>query len=188
MTATSLALAGSYSFELVASEPVSAVQSLATTIDVELVHPCVTTAVSATAIADQVLYAWMAQDASTLTATVAYTDFVCEVTENFGVDCGAFTYSVTPSVLEPNDPAVVMSATVDSTAELVELGLDSQLIASTGLVSTFGMTGVLVGYPGVSHQLDFGLKVYQFACISDQPSYEYQIGDGSVLEISYVLT
>ena len=54
-----LGLVGSYTFELTATEPVTATQSPVTSIVVTLAHPCETTIVSADSIPDQIFYAWL---------------------------------------------------------------------------------------------------------------------------------
>ena len=116
LTPSSLGALGNHAFELVATEVISGVLSPITAISIELDHPCETTAVTAIAsIPDQTLFAWQfATNSNLMSFSVPFSEFACDVTTNFGVDCGAFVYSVSPVALVPDEPAILASLSIDS--------------------------------------------------------------------------
>ena len=95
---SNIALVGSYNFILTATEAVSGTSS-SSAIQVDLntvisVNPCSTSTVIASEIADTILHL-KTKSPGALSSSIPFSDFTTDVTASSGLDCGAFSYSVT---------------------------------------------------------------------------------------------
>ena len=46
-------------------------------------------------------------------ATVNFSDFICGVSETHGINCGAFNYQILPLNLNPDNPTIIKSISID---------------------------------------------------------------------------
>ena len=76
ISASDLALAGTYSFSLRARDPIYGAISSNSPLTVTLVNPCLKTAINSVAIPNQTLYAWQFP---ALTVSTPFIDFIAEV-------------------------------------------------------------------------------------------------------------
>ena len=161
-----LADIGVYSVTVTATIPLetspgSGVDMSATFIfEINVTYPCQTSAITAASIPDQTLFAWQfTANPDSISISVPFSEFKIEDTSSHGIDCGPFTYSVSPVTLEPQDPNVLTSLSIEPVSLEIGITVEKSLIPE-GLTAEIILKGTLQNYSALSHSESFELKIY----------------------------